>query len=61
MTEKWLVVTIEWSGWFKRKNKEHYFDSFSEAMDFFQSLPKTQRKTYPALCEVENELHSNSL
>lgn len=52
MTIKWLVVVHEWVGWFKKKDKPYYFPTFSEAIDFFNNLPKNKKKDYPVMVEV---------
>lgn len=52
MTIKWLVVVHEWGGWFKKKDKPYYFPAFSEAIDFFNKLPKNKKKDYPVMVEV---------
>lgn len=51
MTIKWLVVFYEWK-FLKKVEKQIYFDTFGQAIDFFNGLPFYKKKTYPTMEEV---------
>lgn len=54
MTIKWLVVFYEWK-FLKKVEKQIYFDTFGQAIDFFNGLPIYKKKTYPTMEECQND------